>query len=102
MRCQMTYNIAYEEVCEVLSAARRSMRCADLSKQLERLGFQVRDGKRGGHKLYFHDGLPSFRSSSFNCGHGKNPEIKPAYIRKVLKVLDQHKQELIKFLEGNQ
>jgi hypothetical protein len=77
------------------------MRCADLSRQLEKLGFEVRDGKKGGHKLYFHDGLPSFHSASFNCGHGKNPEIKPVYIGKVLKVLDQYEQELIKFLEGN-
>lgn len=94
----MSGKVTYKEVVNILSEARKSMRCTELTKQLVRLGFEVRDGGRGGHKLYFHDGLPEFYSASFNCGHGKNPEIKPAYIRKVLKVLEQYKQELIEFL----
>lgn len=98
----MSGKVVYTEVVEVLHAAKKSMRCAELARQLVRLGFEVRDGKRGGHKLYFHDGIQGFHSASFNCGHGKNPEIKPAYIRKVLKVLEQYKQELIEFLEGKQ
>lgn len=66
---------------------------------LERLGFEVKDGKRGGHKLFFHDHLPSFTSSSFNCGHGKNPEIKPAYIKKLIRTLREHESDLKKYLE---
>ena len=65
---------------------------------LESLGFEVRDGKRGGHKLFFHDGLPDFRSGSFNCGHGKNPEVKPAYITKIINVLETYDESLRAYL----
>jgi hypothetical protein len=66
---------------------------------LEQLGFSVRDGKRGGHKIFTHIGLPLFTSGGFNCGHGKNPEIKPAYIVKVICVLEQYEADLLVFLE---
>ena len=60
------------------------MLLAHVKYQLERLGFEVRDGSKGGHKVYTHDGLPSFFSASFNCGHGKNPEIKPILTKSLM------------------
>ncbi len=89
-----------EEVVGILNASVSSIRCDTLAAQLARLGFEVRDGKQGGHKIFVHDGIPEFFSGSYNCGHGKNPEIKPAYIRKVLRILQQHEKEIIDFLEG--
>ncbi|MFA7098083.1 MAG: type II toxin-antitoxin system HicA family toxin [Gammaproteobacteria bacterium] len=84
----------YEDVVHALEAARASIRCAELAALLARLGFEVRDGNRAGHKVYVHHRLPGFFSGSYNCGHGKNPEIKPAYIGKVLRVLRQYESEL--------
>jgi len=36
---------------------------------------------------------------SYNCGHGRNPEIKSAYIGKILRILRQYEDEIIDFLE---
>lgn len=82
-----------------LFESNKSLRCKDVVSELEKLGFEVRDGKRGGHKVFFHDGLINFHSGSFNCDHGKNPQIKPAYIRKVAKTLKMYEQELKEFLK---
>jgi len=49
--------------------------------------------------VFFHDGISAFTSGSYNCGHGRNPEIKPAYIGKVLRILRQYEVEIIDFLE---
>ncbi|HEB85598.1 MAG TPA: type II toxin-antitoxin system HicA family toxin [Gammaproteobacteria bacterium] len=89
----------YSEVLEALQASKANLRCGTLAEQLARLGFEVRNGKRGGHKVFFHDGISAFTSGSYNCGHGKNPKVKPAYIRKVLKILHQYETEIIGFLE---
>ncbi len=88
-----------KEIIEQLQLRKSSLCCEDVKQLLTRLGFDVRDGKLGGHKIYVHQGLPSFHSGSFNCGHGKNPEIKPAYITKIVQVLKQYKNELDAYLE---
>ena len=74
------------------------MRCRDLVSILERFGFEVRDGKLGGHKVYTHPYLEAFTSGSINCDHGRNPQVKPAYVAKVIRTLKQHKAALEKFL----
>lgn len=89
----------FDEVVGVLSAAKKSIRCDELASQLNRLGFDVREGKLGGHRVFFHDGLQGFTSSSYNCGHGRNPEIKPGYIGKILRILRQHEAEILYYLE---
>lgn len=82
-----------------LKAERYSMRCSDLRELLESLGFYIKDGKNGGHKLYFHDHLDGFFSSGFDCGHGKNSQVKPVYVGNVLRVLANYETELSKYLE---
>ena len=57
------------DVKQELLNRKGNLRCVEVIALLQQLGFEVRDGKRGGHKLYFHDGLPEFHSGSFNCGH---------------------------------
>ena len=83
----MSAKLIYTEVVRTLQASKANIRWDTLAEQLARLGFEVRDGKRGGHKVFVHDGISAFISSSYNCGHGGNPEIKPAYIAKVLRIL---------------
>ena len=95
----MSAKLIYTEVVETLQASKANIRCDTLAEQLARLGFEVRDSKRGGHKVFFHDGISAFTSGSYNCGHGRNPEIKPAYIGKVLRILRQYEDEIIDFLE---
>ena len=91
--------LVFDQVVAKLSAAKRSIRCDELAEQLTMLGFEVREGKRGGHRVYVHDGLREFTSASYNCGHGRNPEIKPAYISDVLKILRRHEAEIVDYLE---
>lgn len=76
------------------------MRCSEMTKLLESLGFDVRDGGRGGHKLFFHDQILGFISGSYNCGHRRNSEIKRPYIKKVLATLRQYDAELTRYLEN--
>jgi len=82
-----------------LHTSKAAKRCEEVVKLLEGLGFQVRDGKCPGHKIYTHPGLPDFRSGSFNCEHGKNPQIKLAYISNILRVLSEHDSALRAYLE---
>jgi hypothetical protein len=91
--------LLFGQVLDKLTATKRSIRCDELAEQLVLLGFEVRDGKQGGHKIYVHDGLTEFKSASYNCGHGRNPEIKPAYISNVLRILRQHEAEIVDYLE---
>jgi len=48
------------EVVETLQVSKANIRCDTLAEQLALLGFEVRDGKRGGHKVFFHDGISTF------------------------------------------
>jgi|SRR5680860_1004075 hypothetical protein len=88
------------DVKQALLSGKGNLRCTEIIALLQQLGFEVRAGKSRGHKLYFHDGLPEFHSGSFNCGHGKNPEIKPAYITKIVRTIDNHEAALKKYFEG--
>jgi hypothetical protein len=88
-----------QDIIETLEASQHTIRCQEMSKYLQQLGFEVRDGKKEGHKIFTHDGIPSFWSSSYTCGHGKNPEIKPAYVRKIVTMLRRYEAELTEFLE---
>jgi hypothetical protein len=58
------------------------------------LDLSVRAGKKPGHKVVTHPQLPGFYSASYTCGHGSNPEVKPAYIKAIRKVLLRHEQAL--------
>lgn len=59
----------------------------------------MRAGKRGGHKAFTHNKLAKIGSGSFNCGRGKNPEIKPVYVVKIIKVLKECSEDLNAFLK---
>lgn len=94
----MTAILKYTTIVETLKNNKTNIRCDDLADLLTQLGFEVRDKKRGGHKIFVHDGLSEFYSAGYNCGHGKNPVIKSAYIGNVLKILVQYEKELVVYL----
>lgn len=89
----------FDEAIAELDQAGASMRCSSLSTLLIALGFEVKDGKRGGHKVFTHDHNPGFYSAAYNCDHGKNPEIKRPYINKVKKTLKQHESAIRAYLK---
>ena len=86
-------------VLEVLAGSGASVKCDELQKFLEDLGFKVQDGKKQGHKIVTHPGLENFYSTSYTCGHGKNPEVKPQYIKNIRKTLLQYQEELKAYLK---
>lgn len=86
------------ETLKIFQQRKTNLCCKDVTSLLEALGYSVRDGNKGGHKVFTHSGLGEFASSSFNCGHGRNPEIKPAYIGKIIKLVQQYKEELVTYL----
>ena len=99
MWCHMSGSIRVQSAINHLHTRKGHLRCEEVKRLLESLGFEVKDGKKGGHKVYMHDGISEFYSSSFNCGHGKNPEIKVAYIRNIIGVIEELKTSIAAFLD---
>ncbi|WP_089725428.1 type II toxin-antitoxin system HicA family toxin [Candidatus Thiosymbion oneisti] len=89
----------FKAFLDTLESAKAAMRCRDMVDLLDGLGFEVRDGRKQGHKIVFHENIAGFFSASFTCGHGRNPEIKPAYVKQIRKLLLRYKSELLSFLE---
>lgn len=93
------YNVAFEEL---KAAANSSIRCGELSVLLTSLGFKIRSGGRGNHKVFTHAGLKGFFSGSFDCGHGVDPEVKKNYIRDIMRIFRTYEAELKEYLSGEQ
>jgi hypothetical protein len=96
--CNVKMTVKLIETIDYLQQHKTNLCCEDVKRLLINLGFDVRNGKQGGHKIFVHQGLPSFQSAAFNCGHGKNPEIKPAYIGKIIQLLKRYQGELEAYL----
>jgi hypothetical protein len=86
--------MGYDEVKRDLQNAGASMRCSDVIRILESLGFVVRECGKGKHRVFKHPSIPSFLGGSFDCGHGRNPEVKKVYVKKILRVLDEFEAEI--------
>jgi len=71
-----------------------NLRCNEVKAGLEHLGFTVRDGRRGGHKIVSHPQLKDFFGTDFNGGSGPNDLVKPRYIEKLTRVLSDWMEEL--------
>jgi len=83
----------YDEVLAHLTQRRHTTTCKELLKFLEGLGFIPRAGTRGNHYTYRHPKIAGFRGN-FDCGHGRNPDVLPAYISNVIDVLEEHESIL--------
>lgn len=86
-----------DNAIHALQQAGASMRCADLQGVLESIGFEIKDRKKPGHKVVYHAALSrmsEFSTTSYTCGHGKNPEVRPAYVKKMLGVIRHYESEL--------
>lgn len=74
------------------------LKCREVLKVLDDLKFVVRGS--GGHKVVKHPGLPDWAGSNFNCGHRPGDDVRPVYVRRLLRIIDEHEDELRRFLEG--
>ena len=101
MWCQMNERARFDSIYERLCSGGATIRCNELAGLLASLGFEVRDGKKAGHKVFVHHGIATFTSGGYTCGHGKNPEIKTAYIKNVARLLKQHEADLLQYLGEN-
>ena len=86
--------LTYDEAVETLRQRRKNLRCSEVRTILGDLGFNVRDGTQGNHKVYSHPNIPQFHGSNFDCGHGKDPILKAVYIDNIRKVLQQYESDL--------
>lgn len=87
----------YEKCRKLLYERQTNLKCREVLKVLADLGFRVKSG-RAGHKMFRHPEIPSFHGSNFNCGHSAGYEIKPIYIRSILRVIDEYESELKEIL----
>lgn len=84
-----------DDTIRELRSKEASLRCSELKTLLESLGFSVEDGSSGNHKTIDHDGIPDFVGGHYDCGHGKNPQIKPCYVREMRKLIEKYKDYLM-------
>ena len=87
----------YDQAIQQLSNAGAGLRCNDLIQVLQSLGFTVDSRNSGGHKTYVSKALSDvspFKTGNFNGGHGSNAEVKPFYVKNVLKLLRLYETEL--------
>jgi hypothetical protein len=70
------------------------IRCNELVRLLEALGFVVRRGRKGNHRSVEHPYLPGFRGTNFDCGHGRDPQVRRVYIRSLRRVIETHAEAL--------
>jgi hypothetical protein len=85
----------YDDVVAHLKQKPRTTTCKELVRFLEGLDFVPRAGTKGNHYTYRHPEIKGFRGN-FDCGHGRNPDVLPVYIRDVLMVLEEYESILKK------
>lgn len=64
-----------------------------MCRALERLKFVIKP-VGSGHKVVSHPLLAGFIGTNFDCGHGRDPQIKAAYVRKLAGVLETWQDKL--------
>lgn len=87
-----------DEVIARLKSRPAGLRCLDIVQALESLGYTVTPKKAPHHKVYGHSGTKNYSGGNFNCGHGKDPHVLPAYVRNVVAELSRAKDDLEGFL----
>ena len=86
--------LTYDEAVKTLQQKRKALRCSDVRSLLTDLGFKVRNGAQGNHKVYSHPGIPHFHGSNYDCGHGSDPVLKSVYIDNIRRVLERYESDL--------
>lgn len=74
--------------------------CKDFTNLLEQFGFELFSAA-GGHKVAMHPAIPlgPADAANYNCGHDLGTKVKRNYIKKFLKIVDEHEEELREHLK---
>lgn len=74
--------------------------CRDFSQLLKDFGFELENAS-GGHKVATHPSIPlgPEDAANFNCGHDLGTKVKRNYIKKFLRIVDEHEKELREYLK---
>lgn len=83
-----------ETIVDDWRGRKANLRCKEICAGLIHLGFTIRDGRRGGHKIVSHSGLKEFMGTDFDGGHGANELVKPRYVDKLLRVIKDWADDL--------
>ena len=81
-----------------LSAGGANIRCSEMRSILASLGFRVENGRKGNHKLFYHDNINTFKAGNYNCGHGSDNELLKIYVKNVLDAIVENEEELRMYL----
>jgi hypothetical protein len=85
----------YDAAIAELRGGGNNLRCSKVRQLLESLNFTVTRTGKGNHYVVKHPRIPEFPGTHYNCGHGANPKPKPAYIGRLIRVLEENKEYLI-------
>ena len=86
--------MSVQDAIDELNSTGANLRCKRLVKMLESLGFVVKSKKSGGHKSFMHPDIRHFHGGNFDCGHGRDPEVKKVYIGIVKNILITYQHDL--------
>lgn len=89
------YDKYLNELSELARASSSNTSCKKLKRILTNLGFEIKSCGSAGHKIACHPAIPLDESVNFNCGHNEGDSIKPFYIKKLHKIVEQY-EDLIK------
>ncbi|WP_239292544.1 hypothetical protein [Candidatus Nitrotoga sp. 1052] len=84
----------YDAALGKLRNSAGNLRCSEVKAILKALGFIVRDGKKGNHKTFSHPSIPDFFGSNYDCGHGKDAQVKKWYIDTIIEVLERLENDI--------
>lgn len=73
--------------------------CTQLTSALKSLGFTIRDGKNGGHKIAKHPAVQVIDSPDYDCGHKAGSKIKVPYITKLIKFVKNNETSIRESLQ---
>jgi hypothetical protein len=85
---------AVDDAIASLTANKKNTRCSELVSVLTSLGFKVRRGSSGGHRVFSHSKLVGFMGGNFNGGHGADDVVKSVYVQKVINILSLYQSQL--------
>lgn len=94
----MPAKFSFIDVTRRLRESPTNIKCSEMKKMLEDLGFVVTKGTKGNHHRFKHPAIPEFYGGKFDGGH--ESKIKPAYSKDVLSILVEFESQLRPEQEG--
>ncbi len=85
--------LSCREVIDLFRMKSATTTCKEVVRVLGDLGFVVKPGSKGKHHTYTHPRLKGFRAG-FDCGHGRNPDVLPFYVKDIAKNLEEFEGDL--------